>query len=277
MSTSHGNRQYRIGDFARFLGVTPDFLKHYEEQGLLDVQHRGSGYRFYYFEETARVLEYMRLRNYGTSVRDMSGMLDTDPESAMTQLDGKARQLEKNIERETALLEEHRRMRAWYRARCSRMSDWEVRDTETHYFLPHSNSREFLADPLIYDVLREWLAWMPLVKSSMCLFPSEKPSDPLTIQWGLVVRESQARRCGIPVNDAVRIMPGGKAFVWHFAGIRQPGPFDRIIRGEHPMFDTMKTLGLQAGGPIYAKIEMKLNRTDDELWSCGRFVVPLAE
>ena len=22
--------QYRIGDFARFLGVTPDFLKHYE-------------------------------------------------------------------------------------------------------------------------------------------------------------------------------------------------------------------------------------------------------
>ncbi|MBP3439213.1 MAG: MerR family transcriptional regulator [Sutterella sp.] len=277
MSTSHGNRQYRIGDFARFLGVTPDFLKHYEEQGLLDVQHRDSGYRFYYFEETARVLEYMRLRNYGTSVRDMSGMLDTDPENAMDLLDGKALQLEKTIERETTLLEEHRRMRDWYRARCGRTSDWEVRDTETHYFLPHSNSREFLKDALIYEILKEWLSWMPIVKSSMCMFPSEKDADSLTIQWGLVVRESQAIRCGIPVNDAVRIMPGRKSFVWHFAGIRQPGPFDLISRGEHPMFETMKTLGLKAGGPIYSKIEMKLNRPENELWCCGRFVVPLAE
>lgn len=30
-------RQYRIGDFARYLGVTAEFLKHYQESGLLDV------------------------------------------------------------------------------------------------------------------------------------------------------------------------------------------------------------------------------------------------
>ena len=42
--------QYRIGDFAHFLGVTPDFLKHYEEKGLLKAQHKKNGYRFFGFE-----------------------------------------------------------------------------------------------------------------------------------------------------------------------------------------------------------------------------------
>ena len=39
-------RQYRIGDFARYLGVTAEFLKHYQESGLLDVTQRASGYRY---------------------------------------------------------------------------------------------------------------------------------------------------------------------------------------------------------------------------------------
>ena len=35
-------RQYRIGDFARYLGVTAEFLKHYQESGLLDVTQRAA-------------------------------------------------------------------------------------------------------------------------------------------------------------------------------------------------------------------------------------------
>lgn len=58
-------RQYRIGDFARYLGVTAEFLKHYQESGLLDVTQRASGYRYYGFDQSARILQYMRLRNYG--------------------------------------------------------------------------------------------------------------------------------------------------------------------------------------------------------------------
>ena len=68
-------RQYRIGDFARYLGVTAEFLKHYQESGLLDVTQRApsrvaeSGYRYYGFDQSARILQYMRLRNYGISVK----------------------------------------------------------------------------------------------------------------------------------------------------------------------------------------------------------------
>lgn len=55
---------YRIAEFAEYMGVTPDFLKHYEECGLLDVHHRENGYRYFNFDQCSRILEYMRLRNY---------------------------------------------------------------------------------------------------------------------------------------------------------------------------------------------------------------------
>lgn len=45
---------YRIGDFAKYLGVTSDFLKHYEEAGLIDVVQRASGYRYYPFNLSSR-------------------------------------------------------------------------------------------------------------------------------------------------------------------------------------------------------------------------------
>ena len=61
-------RQYRIGDFARYLGVTSEFLKHYQESGLIDVNQRASGYRYYGFDQSGRILQYMRLRNYGMTL-----------------------------------------------------------------------------------------------------------------------------------------------------------------------------------------------------------------
>ena len=42
---------YHIGEFAEYMGVTPDFLKHYEECDLLDVHHRENGYRYFNFDQ----------------------------------------------------------------------------------------------------------------------------------------------------------------------------------------------------------------------------------
>lgn len=40
--------QYRIGDFAKYLGVTPDLLKHYEDMGIIQSIRSESGYRYYH-------------------------------------------------------------------------------------------------------------------------------------------------------------------------------------------------------------------------------------
>ena len=82
---------YRIGEFAEYMGVTPDFLKHYEECGLLDVHHSENGYRYFNFDQSSRILEYMRLRNYGVTVKEMRAMLMADADEALLLLDKKSK------------------------------------------------------------------------------------------------------------------------------------------------------------------------------------------
>lgn len=43
-------RRYRIGDYAHYMGVGRDFLKHYEKCGLLSADHHDNGYRHFGFE-----------------------------------------------------------------------------------------------------------------------------------------------------------------------------------------------------------------------------------
>ena len=59
-------RRYRIGDYAHYMGVGRDFLKHYEKCGLLSADHHDNGYRHFGFEQSSLILECMRLRNCGS-------------------------------------------------------------------------------------------------------------------------------------------------------------------------------------------------------------------
>jgi DNA-binding transcriptional MerR regulator len=103
---------YRIAEFAEYMGVTPNFLKHYEECGLLDVHHRENGYRYFNFDQCSRILEYMRLRNYGVTVMEMRSMLMADADEALLLLDEKVKELRKQADRISAVLDEHKRVHA---------------------------------------------------------------------------------------------------------------------------------------------------------------------
>lgn len=267
---------YRIGEFAKHLGVTPDLLKHYEEFGLLDVHQTESGYRFYGFDQAACMLEYFRYRNYGFSIREMKSMLERDEDGIWETLDDKAAELEREIARQRAILEEHRKIVAWHKERQGLACDWEVRQTEAHYFLPHSAGRDFVKDDRVKALLTLWYAWMPVVKSGMTLVES-RPGGPLSVQFGLIVRESHVKQYGIPVNDIVRPIPSGKAFVYHFAGKDQPGRIEDLIARRHPFFDKVHELGFTPKPEMYVKIEFKRSNPQsfDTRWGYGRFVVPI--
>ena len=127
---------YRIGEFAEYMGVTPDFLKHYEECGLLDVHHRENGYRYFNFDRCSRILEYMRLRNYGVTVKEMRSMLMADADEELLLLDKKVKELSKQADRISAVLDEHKRVHAWQQKRRIKPVDWEAREVEAHYCSP---------------------------------------------------------------------------------------------------------------------------------------------
>ena len=269
-------KHYRIGDFARFLGVTSDFLKHYEAAGLLKVEHRESGYRYFTFDQSARVISCMRLRNYGVPVKEMGKMLSPDPEEVFGRLDGKADELEETVRRLQGIADEHRRLRRWYEAHRGKPLDWEIRETETIHFLPHTDDQDFKRDERIFELLKTWGSWMPITKSTLKVEPSAAGGKN-ALNWGFSVRESVLKRYRIPVNDAVERLHFGKCFVCHFCGLPDAFSMRDAASGEHPAYRLMEKLGFRPSGPALLLNEMRLSDAEDERnIGFGRFLIPIA-
>ena len=155
------------------MGVTPDLLKHYEDQGLLWAEHRENGYRYYPFQTSPKFLAAMQLKSYGIPIRGMQALIsDASPEELLGELKHRTAHMEKEAERLRMVIEEQRSLEAWMARRRPGPDDWEVTDFESFCFLPHSHGLVFIENEDIYKILPDWLGWMPLVKSTLAVTPA---------------------------------------------------------------------------------------------------------
>lgn len=267
MTNKNPDRLYRIGDHARHLGVTPDLLKYYEKQGILKAKHSAAGFRYFPFEEAACLLQCLELKNYGLSLDEVADILnDANTDGALRILDKHAEEIRRRVERETAVLAEHDALKAWLEDRRSEPSDWEITETEDYLFLPHSKGKDFLSDPKIAEIKSEWMSWMPVVRTGIRVLLD----SPGSYYWGFLVPRSKAERLGLPVNDAVQHLPGGKHFVFHEIAERIKGQEgDSLIHRRHPLFRQMEALQLAPTKELFMVVLMKNSKE-----RAGIYVVP---
>ena len=144
------------------------------------------------------------------------------------------------------------------------------------YFLPHTCGQDFIDDDRVYEVLQAWCDQMPVTKSALYVKPDPENPGENKVFWGLYVTEANVKRCGIPLNGAVWVIPKTVAFVFHFAGLKDPFLMKDSETGAHPAFQKLRSLGLKPSGNAILINEMKLER-DGVQRGYGRFVIPISE
>ena len=214
MDKEHTPKMYRIGPFARHMGVTPDLLKHYEQFHLVESVPSESGYRYYPFPQSGRLLAAVTLRGYGFSLREIDGLLGgAEPGEIRRALDAQGKNIEHEILFRQAVLAEQRQFSVWLERMSDRRWDCRMEELGPLCFLPHTRHWDFLSDDRIYEILKDWTGWMPVVKS--CLEIPLSP-EPLSARnhdeffWGLILPQALAEKYAIPLNDAVKRIPGRK-------------------------------------------------------------------
>ncbi|MCR5138242.1 MAG: MerR family transcriptional regulator [Oscillospiraceae bacterium] len=265
-------KQYRIGDFARYLGVTPDLLKHYEDLGIIRPKRSESGYRYYPFQTTMLLIECIRLRNYGMTLREIREILTLHSEE-----DGQvALRLEENVSHlrdemllDEALMEEYRRFREWKEPLQDRDQDWDIRWGRPMCFLPHTDRDDFLHDGRIYELVKDWMSFIPIVKSCMRVEQSGQ------VTWGFVVQESDLQRLRIPVNGVVERIPPSKVFYYKFRGELIRLPEEHADSRSHPAFRQLRALNLEPAGTYYRTTLMPADWQRDIIYQYGYYAVPI--
>lgn len=261
-------RLYRIGDYARFMGVSTDLLKHYEKCGLLKSVVADNGYRYYPFQASVSLLECMRLQSYGLSLREVHELLHNATfDTVQRTLDQRTAEIEKQLRFQQLLIDEHRQISSWMSMMqdcCLRVA---VKEVEPVLFLPQSQLRDFITDKRISELLPTWIDAMPLVKS--CCFSSNGPDSPQR-SWGLAIRESAAKALQLPVNDVVKHIAGGRYIHVHFRHTQtpqEPLPLDAVRQA-------FAAHGVPPESPVLHFALMSLC-PDDQRSTCGWFCAPL--
>ena len=214
MNNKPEQRLYRIGDYARYMGVSADLLKHYEKCGLIHSVTAENGYRYYPFQESVPLLECMRLQQYGFSLREARHLMqDASYEEAQQMLARRTEDMQRQIAFQQMVIDEHGHISQWMEMMKDRDTHIIIKDVEPVLFLPQSRHRDFIADERITALLPAWVDAMPLVKSC-CLKPYGKSEADRS--WGLAVTQSHADKLQLPVNDVVQRIPGGRFVHVHF-------------------------------------------------------------
>lgn len=274
MYKSENMVSYRIGEYAQKMGVTPDFLKYYEQLGVIHSQTRENGYRYYPFNQSYKILECMRLKSYGFSVREMEQLLSDDMATVQGKMEAQIQELERRVRFEQQVIAEHRAHSQWLERMSDKATDWAIDWGDEMLFLPHSNRRNFLSDPRVYEILKDWIGNMPMVKSCMEI-PAPWQGERFDVRyspffWGMAVTKAWAEELGLPVNGAVKHLHRRKLFQFFFNGLGAPSsslPMEAAVK-------QMNALGLTPRGNCYITMYMYAN-IKTETQRCGVISIPI--
>ena len=203
-------KKYRIGDFARELGVTPDFLKYCEHKGVITPLAEPNGYRYYEFTQAAPVIEYMKLKNQAFTGEEIYDILhESSFEESIAHMQSRRADIERRMAFDEALLGYYDELQQIF-SNFGEEPVWQVRRTEGLYFLPHSVDLEFIGEEAIRDCVRAWNPYMPVVMSTKRLPLSEDGrllAEGEGLIWGFSVREEFAARVVLPIAPPVSYVP----------------------------------------------------------------------
>ncbi len=265
-------REYRIGEFAKYLGVTPDLLKHYEDQGIILSSRSESGYRYYPFNTTMILIECIRLRNYGMTLREIREILSehqANNSAVEKRLSENVDHLEEEILLDQALTEEYQRFLTWKMPLEKQVSDWDIHWSQPMLFLPHTDKYDFLQDPRIYEILKNWMSYIPIVKSSAIIEQTGR------VTWGLIVEERMQQRLHIPINDVVIRIPPYKLFYYKFRAPIIHTSEESITSASHPAFQALRALNLKSGKTYLRTTLMPADWQQDISYQYGYYAIPI--
>lgn len=207
--------EYKIGTFAKNLGVTTSLLKHYEKYHLITSnKNEINGYRYYGFTQTPTILRIKQLQKLGFTLREIATMLKSCTTEEMSiKIQEKIEDIHTELFEKQLLLKEaeHIQKHLHQINQDQFEGNWTIEETPAMYFLPHSKQLDFVElDETKSEQLKSWIDHFPLTKQATLV--SNHTDE---YQYGLAIEQQIAHRLNLPMQSSVPIViEGGKSLIY---------------------------------------------------------------
>lgn len=260
-------KSYKIGDYARKLGVTSEYLKHYEQNDLIKANYSESGYRYFDFTQTPNVLSSLSLRNLGFSVKETRDILrDYDSQQIVCELNRKKEQILAQIKLSQANISQIDKI-VTALSNNPPYNNWYIINNQPFYFIKHSLGYDLYDDDETIDTIANWIKYMPLV-SSCCQHPFNTVTKAFEEErhWGLSIERDIAKSFNLEQDENLEFISGGRCLEYHSYEVRTyEGFYDTSTLRQiylAPILKIIEDLKLEICGDMYEKVVFKHIRDD---------------
>lgn len=227
MEKEYSNKKYKVGEFAKNLGVSIGFLKHHERYGLLKPYVSESGYRYYDFPQAKLAFQCLRLQKMGFTSKEIAAVLNNTTKYNIPDLFKKKRkEMKRQMEIYKEILEYMDSVEDWdivARQQENCTERWSIEEVRPFYYLKNARNGQFEGTPARYEIAEKWNEYMPLI--DLCSRFEVKDSAPVMESlgdWyiGLSIPQKIADHLHVERNEEVCLVRPGKCLIYQFSGYR---------------------------------------------------------
>lgn len=206
-------KRYKIGQFAKEMGVTQDLIKHYEKYGIVvPEKDEESHYRYYSIRQGERLIESKLYRNLGFSIRESADLiLNQDLANIRAGLAQKRTELEEEAARLARYAQHIGELERACTAFDAPDGAWRIGELSGFYFLKQTENQGFSQGEDVQSRVNQWLEHIPITFQALRM-PGQavRGEIPIRYQWGVGLTAEQARALELSVDPPIVALPRGK-------------------------------------------------------------------
>lgn len=269
-------KRYKIGQFAKEMGVTQDLIKHYEKYGIVvPEKDKDSNYRYYSIRQGERLIESKLYRNLGFSIRESADLiLNQDLADIRAGLAQKRTQLEE----ESARLERYAQHIGELERACAAFDGpdgtWRIGELPGFYFLKQTENQGFSQGEDVQNRVNQWLEHIPITFQALRVPGQALQSEaPFHYQWGVGLAAEQAQTLALSVDPPIVALPPAKYLT---CSVRLDGaaPVGRQVCAS--LLKVMNRFDVRYGEDILGQCILKSHEKGHR-WAYYLFHIPILE
>lgn len=246
-------REYKIGEVSRLLGLTPEAIRYYEDQGIITPRKaEKTGYRYYNVWDIHILIHARSYRQYGFSLAETAMLLNqSDNRDLIQHLDEKEEEIQEAITEQLRLLRLIRAKKEHIARTEESIGGFRLEYSPEIYRLDTEQNYKLYESREAMDLMREWINRAPFVFPSALLRKEAVESGSEAYSFGLGVDSEYAGRLALRESPYIRFHPARLSVFTAFGSCSRMRFSAENLR---PALEFMQRQGLRLCGDAVTRV-----------------------
>lgn len=265
--------KYKIGDVARLLGITPEAVRHYEDQGIIaPTKSKSSGYRYYGVWDIHILVRARAYRQFGYSLAETAELINhCNVPNIVSTLSAKETDIEKEITWNLNLLKRIRQMQNIITDADTMIGKYRIEYRPAMYRVSGQNSYELHTDPHNRELYHTWINKVPFVFPSALFQKRMVEKGGKKFSFGLGIDAEYADLLNVRQSDDVAYYPTRLCI---YTTLQTNSHMILTPQNLTPAIDYLHSQGMKLSGDVVSRVVL-MNKTGDDYFSWHQLWLPI--